>query len=58
MNETKQYCVVVKLYTWAVDEETAVEQVTSELSYLCELDNNLAGFIFPSIADVTEDKEP
>ena len=29
MSETKQYCVVVKLYTWANDEETAIEQVTS-----------------------------
>jgi len=57
MNETKQYCVTIKLYTWADNEETAIDQVISELDYICEGDNNLAGFIYPSLTDVVEDKE-
>ena len=57
MNKTKQYCVTIKIYTWAADENAAIDQVISELDYICEGDNNLAGFIYPNLADVVEDKE-
>ena len=64
MSKTKPYCVTVKIYTWAVDENAAIDQVISELDYICEGDslskryNKLAGFIHPNLADVVEDKEP
>lgn len=55
--DNKQYCVTIKLYTWADTPETAIEQVTGELEYLCELDGPLNGFINPTPADVIEDTE-
>lgn len=53
----KQYCVTIKLYTWADTPEAAIEQLTGELEYLCELDGQLNGFIHPTPADVIEDTE-
>lgn len=58
VSKTKQYCVTVKIYTWADNQETAIDQVISELDYICEGDNNLAGFSYPNLADVVEDEEP
>ena len=56
--ETKQYCVTVRLYTWAVDEEEALINVTGELDYLCKMaDAPINGFIHPELSDVEEDKE-
>lgn len=57
MNNTNQYCVTIKLYTWADNEQEAIDNVISELDYICEGDNNLAGFIYPNLADVVEDKD-
>jgi hypothetical protein len=57
--ETRQYCVTVKLYTWAVDEPEALNNVIDDLSYLCKShdDNYIIGFIHPELPDVVEDKE-
>lgn len=55
LNNTKQYRVTVEVFTWAEDSESALEQVIGELDYLCELENNLAGYILPRTA--VEDKE-
>ena len=56
--ETKQYCVTVRLYTFAKDKETALSHVTSDLDYLCEMgDNAINGYINPELSDVEEDKE-
>lgn len=57
MNDQKQYCVTVKIYTWAENEREAVKQVTGELEYLCELDSPVNGFIDPTVDDVVEDTE-
>ncbi len=56
--ETKQYCVTVKVYTWAEDAHIARDQVMAELSYLCSVDSTITGYIHPSLNDVEEDKEP
>lgn len=55
--ETKQYCVTVKVYTWAEDSHVARDQVLAELGYLCSVDSMITGFIHPSLKDVEEDKE-
>lgn len=57
MRNTKQYRVAVDMYVWSDDEESALEQVISELDYVCELDNNLAGFMLPRTAEAVDDKE-
>ena len=57
-NEKKQYCVIVKVYTWAEDKNAAIANVMGELDYLCELsDNPLNGYIHPRPDDVFEDTE-
>ena len=59
MNETKQYCVTVKLYTWAGDEQEAIDNVINDLNYLCDSNGSsyVMGFIHPELSDVEEDKE-
>ena len=57
MNEKKQYCVTVKLYTWADTPEDAVSQVMNELDYLCEIDSQINGYIHPTLNDVVTDTE-
>lgn len=61
--EQKQYCVTVKLYTWAEDEQVAVEGVIHDLTYLCRSageggDGYTTGFEHPTTDDVTEDTTP
>jgi len=58
--EQKQYCVTVKLYTWALDEQDAIGNVIGDLNYLCSTacDGAIAGFIHPELPDVTEDTTP
>ena len=57
--EKKQYCVTVKLYTWAENEEEALVNVMGELDYLCNWlgDGLINGYIHPELSDVEEDKE-
>ncbi len=58
--EKKQYCVTVKVYTWAEDAHVARDQVAAELEYLCSVDSAITGYIHPSLKDwarVEEDKE-
>jgi hypothetical protein len=58
MNETKQFCVTVKVYTWAESAHIARDQVIAELEYLCSVnDSPITGFVHPSVDDVEEDKE-
>ena len=55
MDETKQYCVTVEIYTWAESPEAARDQVISELRDLMRQDTTLSGFMHPSLHDVAED---
>jgi hypothetical protein len=55
--ETRQYCVTVKIYTWALDEQDAIGNVIGDLNYLCSTESAIAGFIHPKLPDVMEDKE-
>lgn len=55
--ETKQYCVTVKLYTWAEDKQEAVDNVIADLDYICKSDSYTTGFIHPELFNVEEDKE-
>lgn len=60
MDNTKQYCVTVKLYTWAHNKEEAVKQVTQDLGYLAYSGNcgtAISGYSKPLPADAVEDKE-
>ena len=56
--EQKQYCVTVKLYTWAEDEQEALDNVMGELDYLCHFDGPINGYIHPELPDVVEDTTP
>jgi hypothetical protein len=58
--EKKQYCVTARIYTWAYDEQEALENVVADLDYNCKShdDNYIAGFIHPELSDVVEDNEP
>jgi hypothetical protein len=55
--ETRQYCVTVKIYTWAVDKYTAIDNVIEDLEYLIEADSAITGFIHPTAFDIVEEKE-
>lgn len=57
MGERNQYCVTVKVFTWAADEQEAVDNVIGDLDYVCEVDSQLSGFIHPSLRDVQLDTE-
>ena len=53
-NETRQYCVTVKVWVWAEDADHAKQIATDDMNYLCGLDTPIAGF---DVGAVTEDKE-
>ena len=57
MSEDNQYCVTVKIYTWAESPERAITNVMSELEYACEGDNLISGYIHPTLNDVVMDTE-
>jgi len=57
MNETKQYCVTVKVYVWALDASHAADSVIDDLTYLTKCDGGVVGFIHPTAADAVEDTE-
>lgn len=57
MEDTKMYKVMVEMYTRAVDKKTALEQVAWELDYVCELDNNVTGFMIPDEASAVSEVE-
>lgn len=57
-DEKNQYCVTVKLYTWALDKAEACDQVIEELDYLSSIsDGTMSGFIHPVEADAAVDGE-
>ena len=55
--DKNQYCVTIKLYTWADNKEEAIVQVMSDLDYLCEIDSQINGYIHPQTDDVVLDEE-
>ena len=55
--EPRQYCVTVKIYTWALDEQAAIDNLVEDLEYLMKADSAVAGFIYPKTFDVVEDTE-
>ena len=52
--ETKQFCVMVKVWVWAENETDAKELVSDDMSFLCTADTPVAGF---DVVSVAEDKE-
>lgn len=50
--EAKQYCVAVKVWVWAFDEEHANN--IARYVMRCHLDQDVAGY---EIGDIEEDKE-
>ena len=53
--ETRQYCVTVKLYTWAENEQDAADTVGDSLGSVTW---GINGFDYPTTDDVTEDTTP
>lgn len=52
--ETKQYCVTVKVWVWAEDEDHAKQIAVDDMNYLCGLDTPIAGF---DVETAEENKE-
>lgn len=48
MEDPNLYCVTVKVYTWAVDKKTALDQVAYTLDCLSELDNHIDDIEIPN----------
>ena len=53
-NETRQYCVTVKVWVWAEDTDHAKQIAVDDMNYLCGLDTPIAGF---EVGQAEEDKE-
>ena len=54
-NETRQYCVTVKVWVWAEDADHAKQIAVDDMNYLCGLDTPSAGV---DVVTAEEDKEP
>jgi len=52
--ETKQFCVMVKVWVCAENEADAKELASDEMSFLCTADTPVAAF---DVVSVSEDKE-
>ena len=52
--ETKQYCVVLKVWTWAENAKHAEDVAQEEMTYLAKCDNPIAGF---AVVESYEDGE-
>jgi hypothetical protein len=54
MDETRQYCALVKVWVWAEDAKHAEQIAEEEMNFLTRVDNPVAGF---AVVEVNEDGE-
>jgi ribulose-5-phosphate 4-epimerase/fuculose-1-phosphate aldolase len=53
----KTYKFTVEIFVYAENETDAAANLTEELDYLCELDNNLQAFTHPT-SGIKQTEEP
>ena len=57
--KVKKFYVTLRVSVWAHDAEDAISKVKSDMVYLTDThnDGDITGFRYPTLNDVSEDKE-